>query len=148
MNISFILTWRLAVALTVIAPNAIAQSISEARITPQDLVWKKIATGNERAEIAGDDQKSGLYVYRIRFPANSRLPPHSHPDDRVGTVVSGTLYFSYGSTFDESSLKALPQGSSWTEPAGHPHYAWAKEGEVVIEVAGNGPSGMTLVRPK
>jgi len=46
-------------------------------------------------------------------------------------------------------MKALPAGSIWTEPAKQPHFAWAKEGEVVIQVVGgNGPSGVTRIEPK
>jgi len=118
-----------------------ADPLSDLRLSPSELEWKKISTGNERAIIAGDDTKSGLYVYRIRFPANSKLAPHYHPDDRVGTVLSGTLYFGYGTEFAEGSLKALAAGSSWTEPANKPHFAWAKDEEVVIQVVGIGPSG-------
>jgi quercetin dioxygenase-like cupin family protein len=127
---------------------AFADPFSDLRISSSELEWKKIATGNERANIAGDDTTAGLYVYRIRFPANSKLAPHFHPDDRVGTVISGTLYFGYGTDFDEGGLKALPPGSSWTEPANKPHFAWAKDGEVVIQVVGVGPSGTKQVSQK
>jgi quercetin dioxygenase-like cupin family protein len=125
-----------------------ADPLTEARITPQELKWEKLSTGVERANIAGDDKKTGLYVYRIRFPAGSRVTPHFHPDERVGTVLSGTLYFGYGPEFNEAAMKALPPGGSWTEPPKQPHFAWAKDGEVVIQVMGYGPSGTTQVGPK
>ncbi|MBR1092045.1 cupin domain-containing protein [Bradyrhizobium manausense] len=125
-----------------------ADPLSEVRLLPAELEWKKINTGNERATVAGDDAKSGLYAYRIRFPANARLAPHFHPDDRVGTVLSGTLYFGYGTEFNVIELKPLQPGSSWTEPANTPHFAWAKDGEVVIQVVGVGPSGTNQASPK
>ena len=81
----------------------------------------------------------------MKFPANFRNTPHFHPDDRVVTVMSGTLYVGYGEQFAESQLKALPAGSIWTEPAKQPHFVWAKDGEVVIQVSGVGPSGVTQV---
>jgi hypothetical protein len=37
-------------------------------------------------------------------------------------------------------MKALPAGSVFTEPVQQPHFVWAKEGEVVIQVVGHGPS--------
>lgn len=89
-----------------------------------------------------------MYMYRSRFPANYKVQPHFHPDERVVTVMAGTLYVGYGEQFDESAMKALPAGSIWTEPASQPHFVWAKDGEVVIQVIGNGPSGTTLVKPK
>jgi quercetin dioxygenase-like cupin family protein len=125
-----------------------AAPLTEARITPQELKWEKLSTGVERAHIAGDDKKAELYVYRIRFPAGSRVTPHFHPDERVGTVLSGTLYFGYGPEFNEAAMKALPPGGSWTEPPKQPHFAWARDGEVVIQVMGYGPSGTTQVGSK
>jgi uncharacterized RmlC-like cupin family protein len=90
-----------------------------------------------------------MYMYRARFPANFKVQPHFHPDERVVTVMSGTLYMGYGEQFDESVMKALPAGSVWTEPAKQPHFVWAKEGDVVIQVVGgNGPSGLTRIEPK
>ena len=45
-------------------------------------------------------------------------------------------------------MKALPAGSIFTEPARQPHFVWAKDGEVVIQVIGNGPSATTLIEQK
>lgn len=138
------------VSLVVLAlgRSATADPLADVRVLPSELEWKKINTGNERATVAGDDSKEGLYAYRIRFPANAKLAPHFHPDDRVGTVLSGTLYFGYGTEFSDSDLRPLQTGSSWTEPANNPHFAWAKDGEVVIQVVGVGPSGTKQVAPK
>jgi quercetin dioxygenase-like cupin family protein len=99
--------------------------------------------------LVGDDHKPGMYKYRLRFPANHKVQPHFHPDERIATVISGTLYMGYGEQFDESAMKALPAGSVWTEPPRQPHFVWAKDGEVVIQVVGsNGPSGLTPIQPK
>ena len=65
------------------------------------------------------------------------------------TVISGTLLMGYGDKFDETTMKALPAGSIWTEPAKAPHYVWAKDGEVVIQVMGvNGPSAVIQIEEK
>jgi quercetin dioxygenase-like cupin family protein len=125
--------------------------LASARATPDELVWKgpPLGTGLQRADITGDEKKPGIYVYRIRAPAGVRVKPHFHPDERVVTVISGTLLMGYGDKFDEAAMKALPAGSMWTEPANVPHYVWAKDGEVVIQVMGaNGPSGVTQVAEK
>ena len=63
-------------------------------------------------------------------------------------MISGTLYVGFGEQFEESKMKVLPASSIWTEPAKEPHFVWAKDGEVIIQVIGNGPSGVTLVQPK
>ena len=129
--------------------SAFAQSaLQPARLTPDELKWAPTPTGTQRANLGGDDKKAGLYLYRVKFPANFRNTPHFHPDDRVVTVMSGTLYVGYGEQFAESQLKALPAGSIWTEPAKQPHFVWAKDGEVVIQIVGNGPSGVTVIQAK
>ena len=51
----------------------------------------------------------------------------------------------YGETFDEASMQALEAGSLWTEPGEQPHYVWAKNGPVVIQIIGYGPTATTQV---
>ena len=85
----------------------------------------------------------GVYVIYMRFPAGFRNPPHFHPDERIVTILSGTLLVGYGEQFDESAMKALPAGSMFIEPAKQPHFAWARDGEVVLQVVGHGPSDTT-----
>ena len=124
------------------------QGLVPARMTPEEMKWTPAETGNAQAKIAGDQKDPGLYMYRTKFPAGFRNQPHFHPDQRIVTVMSGTLYVGYGDKFDESQMKALPAGSVSTEPPRKPHYVWAKEGEVVIQVTGYGPSGTTLIDQK
>ena len=137
-----------ALALLTMSAYAQVSTLEPVRLAPEDLRWALGPTGNQRANLAGDEKKAGMYAYRAGFAANFRNQPHFHPDDRIVTVISGTLYVGFGEQFDESKMKALPAGSIWTEPAKQPHYVWAKDGEVVIQIIGNGPSGTTLVQPK
>jgi hypothetical protein len=66
-----------------------------------------------------------------------------------GCRRGGTLYMGFGEHFDEIAMKALQAGSICTEPRKQPHFVWAKDGDVVIQVVGgNGPSGVTRIEPK
>jgi uncharacterized RmlC-like cupin family protein len=56
-------------------------------------------------------------------PAHTRIAAHSHRDDRIATVISGTWHIGYGDRFDEAKLKALPPGSFYTEPPSQNHFA-------------------------
>src|SRR5215216_293827 len=134
-------------ALFAMVPLALSEPLTTTAVTPDELTWIKGPLAM-RAVIAGDDRKPGMYIFRAKFPANFKVEPHYHPDEKVNMVISGTLLVGYGEEFDESKMKALPAGSIWTEPASQPHFVWAKDGEVVIQVIGNGPSGTTLVKPK
>ena len=134
----------------VIATVAHAQSdtLELAQITQEDLTWLANPAGYQVARVIGDPARPGMYVNQVRFPAGLRIQPHFHPDERIVTVLSGTVYFGYGEQFVEANMKVLPAGSVWTEPARQPHFAWAKDGEAVIQVIGNGPSGTTPIKPK
>jgi quercetin dioxygenase-like cupin family protein len=124
-----------------VALASLAQDTYEAvQLAPGDLVWQGGAGGTQRAVLAGNPAAPGLYAYRARFPADFRNEPHSHPDDRIVTVIAGTLHMGYGDRFDEGAMRVLPAGSVWTEPAGQTHFVRAQEGGVVIQVVGIGPS--------
>jgi quercetin dioxygenase-like cupin family protein len=96
--------------------------------------------------VLGDPAQGGkLYVLYVKYTAGARSAPHTHPDERTVTVVSGTFYAGAGEKFDDARLTPLRPGSIIVIPAGAPHYGWAKEGEVILQEAGLGPSGTTLM---
>ena len=97
--------------------------------------------------IHGDPSKAGLYTILLKVAAHTKIPAHLHPDDRVGTVVSGTWYFGYGDKFDESKLKKLPVGSIYSEVQDQNHFAMTKDEPIIAEITGYGPSGVTYVNP-
>lgn len=112
-------------------------------ITPADLKWEKgFFGGSPHAAILGDETKPGLYIYRTLVPKGQRTPVHIHPDYRVVTVISGTLLVGFTPKFDEKSMTVLPAGGVWIEPVRHPHYIWAKDADVVVQVMGFGPTKM------
>jgi hypothetical protein len=45
-------------------------------------------------------------------------------------------------------MKAYPAGTFLSEPPKAPHYSWAKDGEVIIQVTGAGPTGSTVIPQK
>jgi quercetin dioxygenase-like cupin family protein len=103
--------------------------------------------GYESAVLVGDPTKPGVYAVRTKLPANIRIDPHSHPEQwRIATVLSGTLYYAQGDTFDESKLKALGPGSLLVEPKDVPHFALTRGEEVMLHIVGEGPAGTNAVR--
>jgi quercetin dioxygenase-like cupin family protein len=125
-----------------------ADPLSPTRQTADEFKWDVSPRGNARANILGDDGKAGVYVNRTKFPPNTKIQPHSHPDERVVTVISGTLFMGYGERLDEGAAKRLSTGSFWTEPANQPHFVFTKDEEAVIQVVGFGPSGTVRIEPK
>src|SRR5260370_39165393 len=88
--------------------------------------------GIQTVVLKGDPNQVGVYTIMLRVPAHTQIAAHSHPDDRVATVISGTWRIGYGEPFDELNLKALPAGSYYTDPPGQTHFAATGDEPVVV----------------
>lgn len=93
----------------------------------------------------GDTTKEGVYSLYAVYAAGAKSTPHTHPDMRVVTVIRGTAYMATGETFKEADLKPYGVGEVVVIPANTPHYAWAKDGIVVFQETGYGPSATKLL---
>jgi len=71
--------------------------------------------------------------------------PHSHPEDRAYTVISGTFYIGLGNEFDAEKLQAYPPGAVIVLPGNTSHFHWAKSGDYVTQVTAIGPLGLEYV---
>ena len=94
----------------------------------------------------GNQQAPGTYVVRVRFPPNNLNPPHSHRDNRLVTVLSGTWYLGDGEKADRSKTTRVTAGTFFTEPAGNVHFEFAGPEEVIVQVVGNGPTGTDFLK--
>lgn len=120
------------------------------RLGPEEIHFAADASRPGHMAVAllyGDMAQAGLYAARVLIPAGLKVMPHRHPESRVVAVVSGTLLVGFGERFDASELKALPAGSFFTEPPGRAHFVWARDGDVVVQVSGIGPSGTEYLQP-
>ena len=126
-----------------------AQPADHQMITPADLKWMTVAAipGARIAVIEGPlDQPGVAFTARIKFPANTKVPPHWHATTEHATVISGVLNMGVGDTFDGSKTRALGPGSvSIMQPGTH-HFAWFSE-ETVLQLHGIGPWTVTYVNP-
>jgi hypothetical protein len=91
---------------------------------------------------AGNPAQPGLYAVFGRMDKGAKFPPHTHPDARLTTVIHGTMYLGLGAVFDESKVNSYTVGSVVSTPANTPHYMWAKDGAVIMQETGSGPTGM------
>lgn len=83
---------------------------------------------------------------RMKFLPNTTNPPHTHPDDRQVTVLSGTWYLGRGDKLDrEKATKVLP-GTFFTEPGKAVHYNFTGPGEVITQVSGMGPTSTDYLK--
>lgn len=116
-------------------------------VRPDDIAWKEIRKEPPlfRAFIQGDQDKPGAFTFRVRAAACHKLLPHTHPDDRVITVIEGTYWSAVGDVFDESKLVVFPRGSFYVVPAGVPHFSAVPEGETIFQESGVGPSRNDMI---
>ena len=89
-----------------------------------------------------------MYVNRVKFPAGFKVMPHWHAEERTVAVLEGTFYMGLGEQWDESKMKGYPAGTFLSEPPKMPHYTWAKDGEVIIQITGIGPAATTQIPQK
>ena len=118
------------------------------QFAPDQIKWQPstaIPPGGQSAVLYGDPRKAALFVTRLRQPADYRIQPHTHPEERTYTVISGTFYIGFGDKFDPSKLKAFPAGSMFVVPANTSHFHWMRSGEAVVQISGVGPSGIEYV---
>src|SRR5262249_54853810 len=97
--------------------------------------------------MAGNPASADFYSILLFVPAHTTIHAHSHPDDRMVTMVSGTWQFGSRTHFDESVLKALPAGSVYSEPGGVDHFARTTDTAVVVHIGGYGPTDTRYVTP-
>jgi quercetin dioxygenase-like cupin family protein len=116
---------------------------------PDTLKWVEpgVLPGARMAVLQGDPAKEGLFVYRFKFPANFKVPPHFHKAGENVTVLTGTFFVGLGEKFDQGSGQELPVGGFIAIPPKHPHFAWAGPEETIVQVHGIGPTDITFVNP-
>jgi quercetin dioxygenase-like cupin family protein len=138
-------TFALALSFAV---AALAQDAAPVALTADKMKWSTqgglALPGLEQVSLVGDPSKPGPYTIRLKFPAGYKLAPHTHPDSREVTILSGTWFTGYGEQADPALLKVLPAGSFYTEPANVPHFVEVHDA-VIIQVSGVGPSGRAFV---
>ena len=120
------------------------------RVTPEQVKWtpnRAMPDGVLTAVLYGDPRKTGLFVMQVQMPPRTRLPVHSHPDERVRTVLSGTYYSSVGEKFDPTQLVAFPAGTVSHVPVGVWQFAETRDEAVVFQIIGVGPTGIDYRNP-
>lgn len=109
-------------------------------VSSDKLAWTKLGDSVWFAPNAGKENTPGMYVYRVKFEKGYKNEPHYHTDERVVTVLSGSIYVGFGEELKESEMVKLSAGGVYTEPRRSPHYVWVKDSEVILQVVGTGSS--------
>lgn len=119
-------------------------------VMPSDLKWMdapSVAPGAKMAIIEGVMKEALPFTIRLKLPAGTKLPPHTHPAVERVTVISGALYLGIGEKFEPKNARALGAGSVAVMPAGTRMFAFTKK-ETVIQLHGMGPWGIHYLNPE
>ena len=124
-----------------------AQALDPAAVAfrlPDQIPWGPLTrNGNRQAVLHGDPARPGPYIVLVRWEPNSMSRPHSHPNDRFITVVSGTWWVGSGPRFDPDATVPMPAGSFVTHYGRGIHYDGAKDEPCTILITGEGPGTST-----
>lgn len=101
----------------------------------------QMSTASGRVTV-DEDSAYNTRTVRVEIPANRTLEPHGPKDGYFFvTVISGTLQFGFGRTFDETKLKTLPPGSVFSHRADQQHFARTGDQPVVLQITTISPAG-------
>jgi quercetin dioxygenase-like cupin family protein len=113
---------------------------SAIQLMPNDIKYPPAVDGVMSVMMVGNRDKAGIYISRVKLLPGAKLKPHYHPDSRVTTVTSGSLYLNVGDNMDPNKAQRLPAGSFYYIPAKTPHSVFTKDEEVTYEETGFGPT--------
>ena len=148
--------WGCAFTVLIATCSATAPSIPQLRMTPTEItsgdkgesqIGSSKLAGVHTRILAGNPSAAGFYSILLFVPPRTTIQAHSHRDDRMATVVSGTWHFGYGTHFNEKVLKTLPVGSVYSEPGGVDHFAQTADDSVVVHISGFGPTDTRYFNP-
>ena len=121
------------------------------RVTADAITWKDnpaIPKGGQFAVLQGDPTKPGdVVVQRVKFPANYKVPPHTHPYAENVTVISGRVGLGMGEKFDPKEGDMVAAGAFFSQPAKHAHYVWTGSEPAIVQVQFIGPGGIDYINP-
>jgi quercetin dioxygenase-like cupin family protein len=136
-------------ALALSLSPALAQQSQHTMVNATEVKWKEappILPGAQISVLYGDPGKEGVFVMRVKFPANYRVPPHTHPVDEIVTVISGEFNIGMGKEVNEAQAKPYAAGALIAMPPGTEHFVHTKQ-ETVIQISTRGPWGLKYVNP-
>jgi hypothetical protein len=151
--------WPLTVFFAVAVP-ALAQTEPahpDPIITlPSGIHWSGKSGSTQTVTLMGDQKKPVPFVSLENYVSGIISKPHYHLKSRTFIVLKGHWDFGSGPRFDTASMKALPEGSAVTVPAGGILYDGCKEAPCLVEIVGEGEdpefmvdeNGKTIPAPK
>lgn len=126
-----------------------AQPGDHKMVKPADLKWQDVPSlpkGAKIAVIEGPMNEAVPFTFRLKLPANYKVPAHWHPAVERVTVLSGTFNMGLGDKFDQKKTMPVGPGGMMIMQPKTNHFGWTKA-ETIVQLNGMGPWGITYVNP-
>jgi quercetin dioxygenase-like cupin family protein len=81
-----------------------------------------------------------MYGMVIKWPPHTGSRPHSHPNARYITVLSGTWWVNTGAKYSPETMVPMKPGAFIVHTAGEIHYDGTKDEPAMIYIVGMGPA--------
>jgi quercetin dioxygenase-like cupin family protein len=139
---------RLAMLLVVLAATFGVAAGAHAELDPKALAvlpfdkleFKGKPGAPQTATLFGDPSKAGMYGIVIKWPPHSGSRPHSHPNARYITVLSGTWWVNTGAKYSPDTMVPMKPGAFIIHYPDQIHYDGAKDEPAMIYIVGMGPA--------
>lgn len=143
-----------AAILAALALGATAQPARESApviVSPQDIRWgtapAALPAGAQAAVLYGDPTREGMFALRVKIPKDYFIPPHTHAQAEVVTILSGKFSLGMGPKVERRAATSLGSGAFVALPSGVAHYVFSDE-ETILQINAMGPWGIDYLDPK
>ena len=118
-------------------------------VNPDQMKWSPVPAvpGTEWAVLSGDLHKRGPFVFELRGPAGTKIPPHWHSNIERVSMISGTGTVGLGDNIDPEKGTTLAPGGYGMMP-GKIHHWFVAQGPFAMMIEGNGPFDIHFVHPE
>jgi quercetin dioxygenase-like cupin family protein len=137
---------------TLLAGGAYAAQVNSQHVTfeASEIPWRpapdSLVPGAKIALLHGRPSQDGVFVIRLLLPKGYSVPPHTHPQPEIITVLSGSLMIGHGINADPGKVQRIGSGGFSALPADMAHYVFVDE-ETVIQISTTGPWSITYLNP-
>jgi quercetin dioxygenase-like cupin family protein len=102
--------------------------------------------GAEFAILLGKPREAGPLIVRVKLPPNAQVMPHTHPEARTYTVLSGEWKVGFGEKYDAAALLAYSPGSMYRLPAKVAHYQAAGSSGAIVQIESIAPTSTDFIK--
>ena len=115
---------------------------------PEQVQWRPhpAMQGAEFAVLVGALDRPGPLVVRVKLPPHAQFMPHTHPEPRTYTVISGEWKLGFGRDYDEKALMSYGPGSMYRLPAQVAHFQSTGPEATIVQIESIGPTRTEFVK--